>query len=91
MADPFGMIGGPRASLTGPERNAVSCFYVNHTLMKVCHVKDNSHALAMRNDTMWPFGGRSPFDSMFSQFVSTANTYPNTIHTVVTGADGKQS
>jgi len=83
MADPFGMIGAPRASLTGPERNTVSCFYVNYTPMKVCHVKDNSHALVMRNDTMWPFGGRSPFDSMFSQFVSTQQT-PNLVQLPLT-------
>jgi len=71
MEDPFGMMtGGPRALLNGTERNTVS-LYANHTFkMKFCHVKDNSRALAMRNDMMWPFVGRSPFDSMFSQFVS---------------------
>ena len=37
-------------------------------------------ALARRNDNMvLPFGGRSPFDSMFQQFVSAALTPHNNL------------
>ena len=74
MADPFGMFGGSRAALTGPERSNVSLL---HNTFIYLLMKD---ALARQNDNMMlPFGGRSPFDSMFQQFVSVALTPHNNL------------